>query len=364
MISIAKPYIGAEENAAVNEVLTSGQLASGPRVHEFERAFATYCHSARAEACSNGTAALCVSMMSLGLPHGSKVLTTPFSFIATANAILYAECIPVFIDIDPQTFNLSAAAVRAAFEADPDIRAVIPVHLYGQAVEIKEITEIAHSYGAIVIEDAAQAHGAEENGVPVGAIGDLGIFSFYPTKNMMTGEGGIITGSNDELLEKCRLIIDQGAAVRYCHTTLGFNYRMTSIAAAIGLVQLQRLPAWNDLRRRNAKMLSEGLADLTWLTIPYERPGCTHVFHQYVLKVPERDRLQQHLLEHGVGSAVHYPRTITDQPLYHEMGFSSESTPIAREMAQKVLSLPVHPALSEEDVQAVIAAVRSFVPAG
>jgi dTDP-4-amino-4,6-dideoxygalactose transaminase len=363
VISIAKPYIGPEEQAAVAEVLASGILATGPRVRAFEQAFADYCASPGAVACSNGTAALCIAVAALGLPAGSKVLTTPFSFIATANCILYNDGVPVFIDVDPDTFVLTPAGVKAALERDRSIRAIIPVHLYGQACEIHEIVEIAKAYDVAVIEDCAQAHGATEQGVPVGAIGDLGIFSFYPTKNMMTGEGGMITGRNTTLLDRCRLYIDHGAPKRYLHTELGFNYRMTSIAAAIGLCQLERLPGWNAARANNARLMSAALADLPWLSVPVERPGCTHVYHQYVLKVRGRDRVQAQLDTAGVGTAVHYPRLIPEQPYYQGLGFTSDDLPVARHLAETVLSLPVHPALSDEDLRTIIAAVRAVVPA-
>ncbi len=363
MIQIAKPYIGPEEQQAVAEVLASGMLASGPKVHEFEHAFAEYCQSPGAAACSSGTAGLCVGVKALELPAGSKVLTTPFSFIATANCILYAGCTPVFIDVDPDTFMITAKDVLSALERDPAIKAVLPVHLYGQACEIHEIVEIAHAHGALVIEDCAQAHGATEGETPVGAIGDLGVFSFYPTKNMATGEGGMITGGNTELLERCRLLIDHGAPQRYNHTTLGFNYRMTSIAAAIGLCQFARLPQWNMQRRTNAHTLSAALRDLAWLQVPVERAHCSHVFHQYVIKVQDRAALQEHLLHAGIGTAVHYPCTIPDQPYYRSLGFSSDQLPVASCLTREVLSLPVHPALSNEELQMIIHAVRTFSPA-
>jgi perosamine synthetase len=364
VIPIAKPYIGAEEQAAVADVLASGILAMGPRVREFEEAFAAYVQSpAGGVACSSGTSGLCAAVAVLDLPAGSKILTTPFSFIATANSIRYAGYTPVFADIDTDTFMVSAETIREALDHDPTIRAIILVHLYGQPCEVHEIMEIARARGVVVIEDCAQAHGAEEFGVPVGGIGDLGVFSFYPTKNMMTGEGGMLTGSNADLLARCRLYIDHGAPARYQHTTEGYNYRMTSIHAAIGLCQLDRLPAWNEARRRNAHALSTALRNLPWVTVPYERPNCTHVFHQYVLKVKGRDALVAHLTAAGVGTAVHYPRTIPGQPFYQDQGYSCDPYPIACRMAQEVLSLPVHPAVTTADVQTIIDAVRSFTPA-
>lgn len=360
MIRIAKPLIGQDEQAAVTAVLASGNIAAGAQVKEFEEAFAAYCASPVAVACSSGTAGLCVAMKALDLPAGSKVLTTPFSFIATANCILYANCIPVFADVDPDTFMVTAATVAEAFAKDPDIRAVLPVHLYGQACEIKDITDIAHAHDAYVIEDAAQAHGATEDGVRVGAIGDLGVFSFYPTKNMMTGEGGIITGSNAELLDRCRLIINHGAPKRYQHTLLGFNYRMTNIAAAIGLCQLPRLDAWNARRLYNAQAITAGLANLSWLSTPVERQNCGHVYHQYVLKVQDRERLREHLKNAGVDTDVHYPCLIPDQPFFQGQGYTSDHLPQARKLATCVMSLPVHPSVSDDDLATIVSAMQSF----
>jgi len=363
VIPIAKPFIGPEEQAAAADVLASGMLANGPRVRDFEQAFGALCQSPGAVACSSGTAGLVTAVAALDLPRGSKVLTTPFSFIATANCLLDNGLRPVFLDVDPDTFMIRAEAVREALMRDPEIRAVLPVHLYGQACEIHTMAEIARACHVYLIEDCAQAHGATEDGVPVGAVGDLGVFSFYPTKNMMTGgEGGMITGRNVELLERCKLIINHGSPKRYVHTRLGFNYRMTSLAGAIGLCQLQRLPGWNAQRRRNAAALTAGLADLPWLTPPVERPNCQHVYHQYVLKVRDRARLVAHLQAAGVGSDVHYPCTIPDQPLYRDLGYTSDDLPVARALGAQVLSLPVHPALSEADLAAIIDAVRAFQP--
>ncbi len=364
MIPIAKPYLGPEEHAAVADVLTSGMLATGPRVHAFERAFADYCGAQDAIACSSGTSGLCMAVAALGLPAGSKILTTPFSFIATANCILYAGHQPVFADVDPETFCLTPAGIAAALAQDPDIRAIILVHLYGQACDTRTIVEMARARGIFVIEDCAQAHGATDGAETVGSIGDLGVFSFYPTKNMMTGEGGMITGNDPALVEQCRLFGNHGAPQRYHHTSLGFNYRMTSIAAAIGLCQLERLPAWNARRRRNAAALTAGLRGLPGVQPPVERPGCIHVYHQYVLKLADRPQLQARLEAAGVGTAIHYPTLIVDQPYYRSLGFSGDAYPVAQALTGQVLSLPVHPAVTDADVATIVQAVRDGIAVG
>jgi len=359
MIPIAKPIIGPEEQEAVAEVLASGMLAAGPKVREFEAAFADFCRSPAAVACSSGTSGLCVAVQAFDLPPGSKVLTTPFSFIATANCVLQAGCTPVFVDVDRDTFMPTAEATREALEGDPEIQAIVAVHLYGQACEIHEIVEMATPRGVRVIEDCAQSHGATENGVPVGAIGDLGIFSFYPTKNMTTGEGGIVTGRDTDLLERCRLIIDHGAPRRHQHEMLGFNFRMTSMAAAIGLCQLGHLEERNERRRRNAYRLNAGLSDLPWLSVPFERPDCTHVYNQYALRLTERDRRQECLTQGEISTAIHYPRLIPDQPFYRSLDFSGDGFPVAQSLCETVLCLPVHPALSDQDIDTVAATLRA-----
>ena len=360
MISIAKPYIGQKEKDEVLKVLDSGMLASGPKVTEFEKLFADFAASPAAAACSSGTAGLCAAVAILPIHKRSKILTTPFSFIATANCILYADHIPVFCDIDEKTFNITPDTVKRKLEEDKDIKAIIPVHLYGQAAEITEICEIARHYGVYVIEDAAQAHGATDNGQVVGAIGDLGVFSFYPTKNMAAGEGGMVTGKNVELLEQSRLHINHGAPVRYQHSMLGFNYRMTSISAAIGICQLERLPEWNKKRYYNATKMNQAFAGLKGIVTPFERENCTHVYHQYVLKVEKRAELQAYLKENEIGSDIHYPKLITDQKFFVNNGYNSAGLDVAKSLAEQVLSLPVHPMVSEDDLQHIISTVKNF----
>jgi len=357
MIPIAKPLIGEEEINAVVEVLKSGMLASGKEVEAFEKEFAQYLGAKHAVAVANGTAALDVALKTLKIGPGDEVITTPFTFIASANSILFQGARPVFADIDPKTYNLDPNDVLE--KITDKTKAIVVVHLYGQPANMKVFKEIAEDYKLYLIEDCAQAHGAEFEGQKVGTFGDIAAFSFYPTKNMTTGEGGMVVTNNDELAKKADLIRNHGQAEKYLHVELGYNLRMTNIAAAIGRAQLKKLEGWNEKRIENAKLLSEGIKKIDGLTPPYVDPRVKHVFHQYVIRVEEefplsRDELMIKLREKGIGSAVHYPMPVHQQPLYQKLGYSKNICPNAIEASKKVLSLPVHPAVSEEDIDYII----------
>ncbi len=356
MIPIAHPQIGDEEKQAVLAVLDSGQLAQGAVVAEFEQAFAAYCGVKHAIATSNGTTALHIALLAHGIGEGDEVVTSPFTFIASANSILYTGARPVFVDIEPDTFNIDPARIEDAIT--PRTKAIMPVHLYGNPADMDAIVEIADRHGLAVIEDAAQAHGAEVAGRRVGGFG-TGAFSFYPTKNMTTGEGGIVTTDDDAVAERARLLRAHGASERYRHTTLGFNFRMTDIHAAIGVAQMAKIDGWTEARRRNAALLTELLGDA--VVTPVARSWARHVYHQYTLRIPDgRGELPARLAERGVGSGVHYPIPIHQQPLYLELGFV-DSLPNAELAARDVLSLPVHPMLSEADLATIATTVRELV---
>jgi dTDP-4-amino-4,6-dideoxygalactose transaminase len=351
-IPIAAPQMGPEERSAVLAVLDSGQLAQGPVTAEFERAFAAWCGVRNAIAVSSGTAALHLLMLAHGVSEGDEVITTPFTFAASANAALFVRARPVFVDIEPDTGCLDPNLVESAIT--PRTRAIVPVDLYGHPAAIPDLKSIAGRHRLVLIEDACQAHGASIDGRRTGALGVSAAFSFYPTKNMTTGEGGMVTTDDDELAARLRPLREHGARERYRHDVLGYNFRLTDIAAAIGLAQLAKIDGFNTARRRNAARLTHALAGKEGIVVPTERPGYRHVYHQYTVRIEkDRDRVQRRLREVGVGSAVHYPIPVHRQPLYLDLGYGSLELPIAETMADEVLSLPVHPALSDFDVERV-----------
>jgi dTDP-4-amino-4,6-dideoxygalactose transaminase len=356
MIHIAKPLMGEEEKQAVLEVLESGMLAQGPRVGAFEEAFAEMCATEHAVATSSGTTALHTALLAHGIGPGDEVITTPFTFIASANSILFVGAKPVFVDIDPDTFNIHPDLIEAAIT--PQTRAILPVHLFGLSCDMDAIMKIADRHDLVVIEDACQSHGAAYKGGKTGSFG-TGTFSLYPTKNITSAEGGMITTDDPEIAESARVIRQHGMRRRYYHDELGFNFRMTDVHAAIGHEQLKKLPDFNQARQTNAAYFNEHLEGVITPPVP---DGCDHVFHQYTIRVPhgQRDALMAYLQERGVGTGVYYPMPIHKQPYYaDELGYD-QVFPEAELAANEVLSLPVHPALSQEDLATIVAAVNQF----
>ena len=352
-IPVAKPLVGEEEKRAVMEVLDSGQLAQGSRTEAFEKAFAEYIGTKHAIGVNSGTAALIVALQAHGVGAGDEVITTPFSFIATATSIIACGATPVLVDVDPFDLNMDPNQLEAAIT--DNTKAVMPVHIFGHPARMTEIAQICEDNELALVEDAAQAHGAEHQGRRAGAFG-TGCFSFYPTKNMTTGEGGIITTNDDEVARLCRIIRSHGQEQRYVHAYFGLNWRMQDMNAAIGLVQLGHLEAWTEARIANAEALS-GL--LRSVETPKVREGDRHVFHQFTVRVgKDRDGLQQRLQEAGIGSAVHYPIPIHQQPIIRQLGYGEGSFPVAEAASKHVLSLPVHPQLGPEDVEYIAATVN------
>ncbi len=356
MIPVARPIIGKEEEDAVLAALRSGQIAQGARVEEFERRFAALIGSPFAVASSSGTASLHLSLLALGIGKDDEVITSPFTFIASANVMLYVGARPVFADIDPITFNIDPAAIEA--KITPRTKAILPVHLYGCPANMTRICEIAQRHGLAVIEDAAQAHGASIGAKAVGTFG-VGNFSLYPTKNITSVEGGMLTTSDERLAGRVRQLRNHGQTERYRHEILGFNLRMTDIHAAVGLAQLGRLAEWTAKRQFNAQFLTKGLRDV--VTTPAVPEGYSHVFHQYTVRIPggRRDAVAAGLRERGVGSAVHYPIPVHQQPLYQSLGYA-DSLPHAEQAAREALCLPVHPSLTTEDLDKIVQEVRAL----
>jgi dTDP-4-amino-4,6-dideoxygalactose transaminase len=361
-------------DAAVRRVLESGRYIGGPEVEGLEREFARLCGVAHAVGVNSGTDALRFALMAVGAGAGERdeVITSPFSFIAATEAISQAGGRVVFADIDPATFNLDAAKVERALT--PRTKAIVPVHLYGQPAEMDAIRDLARRRGAAVVEDACQAHGADYKGKPAGSLGDAGCFSFYPTKNLGgCGDGGMLTTDRADVADRVRRLRDHGQSEKYLHAEEGYNGRLDALQAAILRVKLKRLAAWNERRRALAESYRAGLkgAAVTLLSeargglvLPVERPGVRHVYHQFVIRVKDRERVRAALREKGVETAVHYPVPLHRQPCYASMGLGEGSFPEAERAAREVLSLPLYPELSDDQVKRVCAALRDTVGAG
>jgi len=357
MIPITRPDLGSEEIAAVTEVLTSGMVAQGRRVAELEERWARECGVRHAIAVSNGTVALMAIFAGLGLGPGDEVITVSHTFAATANAILSTGATPVFVDIEPDTYLIDAARIEAAIT--PRTRAIVPVHLFGLVADMDTITAIAERHGLAVVEDACQAHTATYRGRVAGSFGH-GAFSLYATKNMTTAEGGLITTDDDHLADWLRLYRNQGMRTRYQFEMLGYNYRLTDLAAAIGLVQLDKLERNTARRRAIAAAYDDAFAGLPVRT-PAVPEGRRHVYHQYTLDVgPERDAIVAELREQGVGADVYYPLPVHRQPYILERGLHAD-LPVTDAAAARTLALPIFPGLTDEDRATVVDVVRSAV---
>jgi perosamine synthetase len=354
VIPISRPLIGEEEKKAILAVLESGRLAQGPRVEEFEAEFARFCGVRHAIATSSGTTALVAALLAHRIGPGDEVITSPFTFIASANAILFTGARPVFVDIDEASFNVDPTLIEE--KVTPRTRALLPVHLYGYPCDMETIMNLARRHDLVVVEDACQAHGAAIRGQKVGSFG-TGCFSFYPSKNMTTAEGGMITTDDDEIAEAARLLRNHGQSQLYHHVAPGYNFRMTELQAALGLVQLKRLPEWTQKRRKNASYLSERLSNVVK---PQVKEGYEHVFHQYTVRVSQdRDGALERLAKAGIGARVYYPLPVHQQPLYRDLGFD-DSLPVAERMSREVLSLPVHPGLTEEELDKIVSEVSKL----
>jgi dTDP-4-amino-4,6-dideoxygalactose transaminase len=354
-IAISQPQFGEEEMALVRQALLSGVVAQGPIVAEFEREFAKLVGANHAVAVASGTAALHLAVLAHGIGPGDEVITTPFTFIASANCVLYAGATPRFVDICPDTFNIDPDQVARAIT--PRTKAIMPVHLYGLMADMGPIMDLAREHGLAVIEDAAQAHGATYHGRVAGSFG-TGCFSFYATKNITSAEGGMVTTNDPEIADRLRLLRSHGMRVRYYHDVLGFNQRMSEIHAAIGLAQLRKLGVFNEQRKSNAAYLS---ANLKGVVTPVEPAGFGHVWHQYTIRLPGRDRdlAASQLAHKNIGTGIFYPVPVHRQKLYLDLALTA-SCPVAEEWSTQVLSLPVHPSLDDSDLQSIVRAVNAL----
>lgn len=361
-IPSARPVIEERDIEAAVRVLRSGMVVQGPEVAAFEEEFSEFVEGRHCIAVNSGTSALQLSLLAMGIGPGDEVIVPSFSFAASANAVRLVGAEPVFADIEHDSFNLNPDAVEAAI--GPKTAAIMPVHLYGQPADMDRIQPLADKHGLGVLEDAAQAHAAELNGRKVGAIGTAGCFSFYPTKNMHSLEGGMVTTADAELARTLRLLRNQGMEQRYANEIVGANMRLTDVAAAIGREQLKRLPEWTEKRRANAKFLDAGL---TGVTTPPVADGAKHVYHQYTVRVHgDRGAVQQGLKDRGIGSAAYYPTPIHRlKPYLAADGALSRDWDLAEtdRAAVEVLSLPVFPSLSDSDLGRIVTAVNQVTAA-
>lgn len=360
-IPAAKPIIGEDERAAVDRVLRSGMVAQGPEVAAFETEFAEHFVAGRpVVAVNSGTSGLHLGLLAAGVGPGDEVIVPSFTFAATANSVALTGATPVFADIEPETFTLDPGAVTAAIT--PRTKAVMPVHLYGHPARMGELATIADAHGIDLYEDAAQAHGASLGGRPVGTFGVFGMFSLYPTKNMTSGEGGMVSAVDDALARRVRLLRNQGMERQYENEVIGFNARMTDIHAAIGRVQLTKVDAWTAARRANAAFLDENLRGIA---IPPVAGDAIHVYHQYTVRVPDdRDGFVRALREeHSIGSGVYYPIPNHRLPSLRHYAPNVE-LPATEAAAREVVSLPVHPSLTGADLERIVEAVNAVAGAG
>jgi dTDP-4-amino-4,6-dideoxygalactose transaminase len=351
-----------EVAAAIQQVLDSSAFAGGPFVEQFEKEFASFCQCEHATGVGSGTEALWLSLLALGVGPGDEVITVPNTFIATAEAISFCGAKPVFVDIDEHTHTMNSALLDAAIT--PQTKAIVPVHMFGQMADMDPIMEIAQSYGLYVIEDACQAHGAEYRGRMAGSIGDAGCFSFYPGKNLGAyGEAGAIVTNNTKLADKVKMLRDHGQPQKYIHAMVGWNARMDGLQGAILSVKLKHLPNWNETRRQNAEIYNRLLSEIDGFILPHEADYAKHVYHIYAIRTSEREKLMNYLAKRRLYCGIHYPVPLHLQEAYRTQNLAEGSFPIAESTATELLSLPMYPELSKEQIEHIVVAIKNCLSA-
>lgn len=343
--------------AAIARVVSSGQFVLGKEVVAFEEEFSRFCGTKHGIGVNSGTSALHLAMLAAGIGPGDEVITVPFTFVATVAAIRYTGAVPVFVDIDPATLTMDVTRIERVLTKRT--KAIVPVHLYGHPADMDPIIAIAHTHGLVVIEDAAQAHGARYKGRRVGTLGDAACFSFYPGKNLgACGEGGMVVTNREDYARKIRMLRDWGAEKKYHHELLGFNYRMEGMQGAVLRVKLRQLNAWTETRRALASQYDKLLTELP-VTIPPQQPWAEHVYHLYGIQVPQRDQIQRSLQEKGIQTGIHYPVPVHLQPWAKDLGFKSGDFPCSEAVATRELSLPLYPELTPAQVGHIADALRA-----
>ena len=351
--------IKGEVDAAIQRVLDNTSFILGQEVVNFEQAFADYVGAAGPVGVASGTAALQLALLACGIKAGDEVITTAHTFFATAEVISQIGAKPVFVDIDPDTYNLDPNQVEKALT--PRTRSIMPVHLYGQPAEMEALLAIAKRHDLWLIEDAAQAHGAEYKGRRCGSLAHLACFSFYPGKNLGAyGDAGMVTGNDERLLNKVRRLRNHGRSAKYEHLEIGWGERLDALQAAILGAKLPYLEAWTEARRRHARQYTELLRDCKHVTTPYEAPERRHVYHLYVIRTPQRDELLAHLRAKGIGASIHYPIPLHRQPAYLQQGYGDLHLPVTEQVAAEVLSLPMYPELTDPQIRYVVQTIKEF----
>lgn len=351
--------IASEVDEAIHRVVVNADFILGKDVELFEQEFAAYCDVKYAVGLDSGMSALELALRAYNIGEGDEVITVSHTFSATAFSISLAGARPVFVDVDPSTYNMASTQIEAAIT--PRTKAILPVHLYGQPADMDEISAIAHKHGLVLIEDACQAHGARYKGKRVGGWGDIACFSFYPGKNLGAyGDGGMIVTGNADLADKLKMLRNYGQREKYNHILIAYNRRLDNLQAAVLRVKLRHLESWNSARRAAADLYNRWLKDVDGVVTPYASGDRTHVYHLYVIQHPQRDALLSYLREHGVFAGLHYPMAVHQQPCYEDLNITPGSLPITESLASRVISLPIYPEIRPEQIEFVCDQVRSF----